>query len=260
LFAAALPVRLRSTPAFALERLPNRDSLIYGDLYGISKEASTVFRATLRYQGFSKIMDALGELGYFDTDPHPLLDSKAPPTYNAILDALLSQNIEPEEKKVGAGDSNSLAHALAALDCCKNDSPTAESAATCIRWLGLDASEPVPQSCRNIFEVLCKRMEEKLTFRPDEKVLVFIMNSQLLHHPTCFGWFSSSRFCEWVGWFSRRIWCFYTMSWTSPLTEAESGIQLHSWRLGKQQMGAVPQGQSQQWRALWVSQQPLQLR
>ncbi|KAG0626104.1 hypothetical protein M758_2G102500 [Ceratodon purpureus] len=180
LFAAALPVQLRSTPAFALERLPNRDSLIYGDLYGISEEASTIFRATLRYLGFSKIMDALGELGYFDMDPHPLLDSNAPPTYNTILDALLLQifqNVEEsEEKKAGSGDNNSLAHALVTLDCCKSDSAAAESAATCIRWLGLDALEPVPKSCRSIFEVLCKRMEEKLTFGPDEKDMV------LLHH------------------------------------------------------------------------------
>jgi len=142
LFAAALPVRLRSTPAFALERLPNRDSLKYGDLYGISKEASTIFRATLRYQGFSKIMDALGELGYFDTE-NPLLDPNAPPgsgqpTYSVILTALLLQifrNVDESEerKKFNAGDNNLLAHALATLNCCKNDTSAAENAATCIR-------------------------------------------------------------------------------------------------------------------------------
>lgn len=144
MFAAALPVRLRSTPAFALERLPNRDSLKYGDLYGISKEAATVFRATLRYQGFSKIMDALGELGYFDTDPHPFLNPNAAadpgqvPTYSAILAVLLLQTFQTvhdseERKKFNAGDNNSLAHALGALRCCKDDTSAAENAATCIR-------------------------------------------------------------------------------------------------------------------------------
>lgn len=185
LFSTALPVRLRNTPAFALERLPNRDSLKYGDLYGISKEASTIFRATLRYQGFSKIMDALGELGYFDTE-NPLLDpnaptGSAPPTYSVILTALLLQTFHKvdesdEWKKFNADDNNSLAHALATLNCCKNDVSAAENVATCIRWLGLDAVEPVPTSCNSIFEVLCKRMEEKLTFGPDEKDMV------LLHH------------------------------------------------------------------------------
>lgn len=51
LFESAKRLRLPELPAFALEHLPNRNSLIYGDLYGISKEASTIYRATLRYEG-----------------------------------------------------------------------------------------------------------------------------------------------------------------------------------------------------------------
>jgi hypothetical protein len=51
LFESAKRLRLPELPAFALEHLPNRNSLVYGDLYGISKEASTVYRATLRYEG-----------------------------------------------------------------------------------------------------------------------------------------------------------------------------------------------------------------
>lgn len=51
LYESAKRLRLPELPAFALEHLPNRNSLIYGDLYGISNEASTVYRATLRYEG-----------------------------------------------------------------------------------------------------------------------------------------------------------------------------------------------------------------
>jgi len=51
LFESAKRLRLPELPAFALEHLPNRNSLIYGELYGISKEASTIYRATLRYEG-----------------------------------------------------------------------------------------------------------------------------------------------------------------------------------------------------------------
>lgn len=43
--------RIPDLPAFALECLPNRNSLVYGDLYGIADEASTIFRGTLRYEG-----------------------------------------------------------------------------------------------------------------------------------------------------------------------------------------------------------------
>ena len=38
-------------PGFHLEGYPNRDSTIYGELYGIS-EASTIVRGTLRYKGW----------------------------------------------------------------------------------------------------------------------------------------------------------------------------------------------------------------
>jgi hypothetical protein len=51
LYDSAKRLRLPEFPAFAMEHLPNRSSLIYGDLYGVSKEASTIYRATLRYEG-----------------------------------------------------------------------------------------------------------------------------------------------------------------------------------------------------------------
>lgn len=51
LYDSAKKYRLPDLPAFALECLPNRNSLVYGELYGIEHEASTIFRGTLRYEG-----------------------------------------------------------------------------------------------------------------------------------------------------------------------------------------------------------------
>jgi hypothetical protein len=51
LYDSASRLRIPNLPAFALECLPNRNSLLYGDLYGIENEASTIFRGTLRYEG-----------------------------------------------------------------------------------------------------------------------------------------------------------------------------------------------------------------
>lgn len=53
LYDSAVKHRIPDLPAFALECLPNRNSLVYGDLYGIGKEAATVFRGTLRYEGMA---------------------------------------------------------------------------------------------------------------------------------------------------------------------------------------------------------------
>lgn len=43
--------KLDILPGFALEGIPNRDSVKYADLYGIAAEAQTVFRGSLRYHG-----------------------------------------------------------------------------------------------------------------------------------------------------------------------------------------------------------------
>ena len=55
LYDSATRLRIPDLPAFALECLPNRNSLICGDLYGIASEASTIFRGTLRYEGMPYI-------------------------------------------------------------------------------------------------------------------------------------------------------------------------------------------------------------
>ncbi|KAH9540925.1 hypothetical protein CY35_14G031500 [Sphagnum magellanicum] len=184
LFASAVPLRLQNTPAFALERLPNRDSLSYGDLYGITNEAATVFRATLRYEGFSEIMAALGKIGFFKMDPLMLTANDAPSsglTYKAVLELLLSQipehpgQFSASETNTVSSNTSWIANKLASLGCCK-DSSVAFKAANCIRWLGLDAEESIPEACKNAFDVLCHRMEQRLTYAPNEQDMV------LLHH------------------------------------------------------------------------------
>jgi hypothetical protein len=51
LFESTKKLRLLELQDFALEHLPNYDSLIYGDLCGMSKEASIVHTATFGYKG-----------------------------------------------------------------------------------------------------------------------------------------------------------------------------------------------------------------
>ena len=51
LYDSAVRLRIAELTAFALECLPYRNSLVYGDLYGIGHEALTIFRGTLRYEG-----------------------------------------------------------------------------------------------------------------------------------------------------------------------------------------------------------------
>lgn len=53
LYDSAVKFQIPDLPAFALECLPNRNSLVYGDIYGIAQEASSIFRGTLRYEGMA---------------------------------------------------------------------------------------------------------------------------------------------------------------------------------------------------------------
>ncbi|KAJ2682699.1 hypothetical protein IWW39_005885 [Coemansia spiralis] len=57
-------------PGFAFEGLANRDSLQYADPYGLDLDTmDTMFRGTLRYSGYSEIMDCLLRLGLLSLDP-----------------------------------------------------------------------------------------------------------------------------------------------------------------------------------------------
>jgi len=60
-------------PAFALEVIPNRDSLPYADKYGIAgPHLRTMFRGTLRYRGFCAHMHALTALGMLNVEAAPI--------------------------------------------------------------------------------------------------------------------------------------------------------------------------------------------
>jgi len=50
-----------------LEGYPNRDSVKYKDLYKL-KDCKTVLRGTLRFGGFSVIINCLKEIGFFSKD------------------------------------------------------------------------------------------------------------------------------------------------------------------------------------------------
>ncbi|KAJ2820312.1 hypothetical protein GGI24_004525, partial [Coemansia furcata] len=57
-------------PGFAFEGLANRDSLQYAEPYGLDLNSmDTMFRGTLRYSGYSEIMDCLLRLGLLSLDP-----------------------------------------------------------------------------------------------------------------------------------------------------------------------------------------------
>lgn len=79
-------------PGFSLEGYPNRDSTIYGDLYGIN-EAQTIIRGTLRYKGYTDIIQGLVQLGLLSPNPEPVLHENGPDiTWREYICHILNQS------------------------------------------------------------------------------------------------------------------------------------------------------------------------
>uniref|UniRef100_A0A0E0NLU1 Saccharopine dehydrogenase (NAD(+), L-glutamate-forming) n=1 Tax=Oryza rufipogon TaxID=4529 RepID=A0A0E0NLU1_ORYRU len=177
LYESAKRLRLPELPAFALEHLPNRNSLMYGDLYGISKEASTVYRATLR---FSEIMATFAKIGFFDAASHPLLQQTTRPTYRDFLVELfnacnISTTARKEYSEVSGGQDGELISRLLSFGHCKDKEIAAKTVKT-IKFLGLYEETQIPENCSSAFDVICQRMEQRMAYIHNEQDMV------LLHH------------------------------------------------------------------------------
>ncbi|XP_060674765.1 alpha-aminoadipic semialdehyde synthase isoform X2 [Ziziphus jujuba] len=175
LYDSAVKLRIPELPAFALECLPNRNSLVYGELYGIAHEALTVFRGTLRYEGFGEIMGALARIGYFSTEPHPLLKDGKKPTFRRFLLELLGTKGGHMDVDATLRGEKDIAERIVSRGYCK-DQGTAVNTAKTIIFLGLHEENEVPSSCQSAFDVSCLRMEERLAYSSTEQDMV------LLHH------------------------------------------------------------------------------
>ncbi|KAI3714455.1 hypothetical protein L6452_21409 [Arctium lappa] len=173
IYASATKFRIHDFPAFALEVLPNRNSLIYADMYGIENEALTIFRGTLRYEGFGEIMGSLARIGFFDSEVRLILANKDRPTYRTFLYELLKVQSRTSDESVKV--EKLITDRLLALGICKEDGAAIRTAKAII-FLGFNEQTEVPSSCQSAFDVTCLRMEERLAYTSTEQDMV------LLHH------------------------------------------------------------------------------
>ncbi|XP_047249542.1 alpha-aminoadipic semialdehyde synthase isoform X5 [Capsicum annuum] len=180
LYDSAAKLRLPDFPAFALECLPNRNSLVYGDLYGIGEEASTIFRGTLRYEGFSQIMGTLFKIGFFCTESNLILKDGIRPTHTAFLLGLLGINgkILPDT----VIDERYITDRILALGLCK-DKETAVKTAKTIIFLGFQEPTEISSSCKSPFEVTSLRMEERLAYSKTEQDIVLLHHELIVDYP-----------------------------------------------------------------------------
>mmetsp|Transcript_32325 Transcript_32325/g.68355 ORF Transcript_32325/g.68355 Transcript_32325/m.68355 type:complete len:1058 (+) Transcript_32325:153-3326(+) len=137
-----------------LECLPNRDSLIYGEKYGI-QSSNTIFRGTLRYQGFSSLLHVFQNMG--------ILNDKetGATTWHDTLEKL--------QRDRGFHDLRTFL-----LSCSDGDKDLATRVNACMLWLGLKIA-PVSDPS-SMVKSFCDLLEQHLQFEESERDMV------LMHH------------------------------------------------------------------------------
>ncbi|UYV78979.1 AASS [Cordylochernes scorpioides] len=149
-------------PGFNLEGFPNRDSLIYRDIYGIPS-AHTVLRGTLRYQGFSRVVQGLHRLGLISAEPHPSLHPQGPEiSWKEFLSTSLGH-----QGDLSVPNVRNLIYDTLGQD---------ESLVVAMEQLGLIDEEPV-NKMGSPLDTLTHLLANKLAFKPGEKDVIILRHN-----------------------------------------------------------------------------------
>ncbi len=141
-------------PLGEFEVYPNRDSLPYQQIYGLT-DARTVMRGTYRNIGWCDTLKAIVDLGLVDDAP-----LACPP--GATFRSLLAGLVDADEN----GDVAAAAAHRLGLD---NEHFVIENLA----WLGLFSDDPLP-ACESKLDILSERMLEKLQYREGETDMLIL--------------------------------------------------------------------------------------
>jgi len=133
---------LKTVPGVGVfENYPNRDSLPYGEIYGIT-DSMSVYRGTLRFPGWCETLKTIVELGYMDETVRVDVGGK---TYAQVLRGFVP------------GDGN-IVEDLALFLGIRTNSAVVKR----IIWLGLTGDEMIPAKVRSFLDVLASRMQEMM--------------------------------------------------------------------------------------------------
>ncbi len=142
-----------------LECLPNRDSLWYEHIYGI-EDVPTIFRGTLRYEGFSSLMYVFRNIGLFGPQP---FDSDS--SWEDVLHGL--QRIHAH-----AGNLEEFFVYSAG-----GDRALASRAVDCLKWLHMTGSDDMVNQSAPVIDLFCAKLEKYLQYGKDEYDMVAMHHS-----------------------------------------------------------------------------------
>lgn len=136
------------------EVYPNRDSVPYKELYGLT-DALTVIRGTYRNIGWCETLKKIVELGLVDETPQPGLKGISFKQMTAgLVGAAAGKDLKKETaRKLGIPASSAVMKRL--------------------EWLGLFSDEAIPEA-GNYLDVLSDQLQKKLFFKEGEKDLLLL--------------------------------------------------------------------------------------
>jgi alpha-aminoadipic semialdehyde synthase len=168
----ATPLHLN--PAFALEQLPNRISTEYQDIYKL-KDAVTMYRGTLRYAGFSVLMNSFFELGLNNDSPQSFEELGLRPGA-ATWPQLITRLVTGTKQPALAGDELRalVTQRLNAHDGASDDATS--QAISAMNWLGMFDPSVTIAKANTILDCFCTLLQQRMEYAPDERDMV------LMHH------------------------------------------------------------------------------
>lgn len=138
-----------------LEKFANRDSLAFGPLYNIDGEAHTIYRGTLRFQGWCELIHDLSLLGLIDASTAPLVDSSGG-TWGQLIGS--TANIESKLLSQGASHNR------------------VENIQRTLSYLGALPDAQLPQGSGDAADAFCSLLTNRLSLKPGEHDLI------VMHH------------------------------------------------------------------------------
>ncbi len=139
------------------EAYPNRDSLLYRDVYGLNN-IPTLLRGTLRHDGFCKAWHALVKIGLTNGN-YPIHDADKI-TYHEWMNAYLPEGPGSVKERMAKFLSEEI------------DSPVMEK----LEWLGLFRKKKINLPSATPALILEKLLLDKWTLKPDDKDMIIMQH------------------------------------------------------------------------------------
>ncbi len=146
----------------SFEGYPNRDSVSYIEVYGISG-VRTMLRGTLRYPGWCHKLKKISELGLLDLTEREWQQE----TYAGFLQEYLGLTAEKNLRQEVAGRLNL---------------PENSEVIQSFDWLGLFSEKPLPAKKASPLDLLLALMVEKLRYREGERDMTVLQHEILVEY------------------------------------------------------------------------------